>query len=176
MLNYKNLPYHTHWTEYPDLKPVLSALGLPPNEPGTAFAPYSSPAIIIPSANLKDGKPLMQSFTIATALEEQYPSPPLRLDASPTLEAEKVVRDVTLVIGWDAMVATQDVCLPPRSREYFARTRKEVFGATLEELSDAKGGEVAWMEAEKEGGVLEEMKGLLTKYKRDGMCLVVAPP
>lgn len=110
----------------------------------------------------------MHSLAIAIALEDLHPSPPLHLDTGLHLEAEKVVEALALVIWWDGLVYTQDVCLSPRSREYFARTRKEVFGASLEELRDAKGGEKAWVEAEREGGVLQAMGEFLRRHKKDG--------
>lgn len=110
----------------------------------------------------------MNSLSIVHALESLCPEPSLHLDTGLHLEAEKVVQALALVVWWDGMVYTQDVCLSPRSREFFKRTRKEVFGATLEELRDAKGGEGAWVEAEGEGGVMEGMGRFLAEHKRDG--------
>lgn len=138
--------------------------------------PYSSPTIILPPSEGDGGegkaKPIMHSLAIVHALEDLQPSPPLRLDTALHLEAEKVVESVALVIWWDGMVAMQDACLSERSRAYFARTRKEVFGASLEELRDVKGGEVAWGEAGKEGGVLAGMGAFLTRHKEDGELLL----
>lgn len=117
----------------------------------------------------------MNSLTIVSALENLYPEPSLHLDTNLHLEAEKVVESVALTIWWDGLVFTQDVCLSPRSREFFKRTRKDVFGASLEELAELKGGEGAWREAEKEGGVFEGLRGFLTRYKRDGEWLITLP-
>lgn len=164
ILNYKTLPYRTHWTEYPDLAPTLTALGVPPNAPGTAFMPYSSPTIRLPH----QGDVIMHSAAIAGRLEALHPTPSLRLDVGLHVEAERVVEAAAGVIWWDGLVRTQDVCLSERSRGYFARTRREVFGASLEELRAGRGGEGAWREAEREGGVLEGVRGFLTRYRRDG--------
>lgn len=165
-LNYKQLPYTTEWVEYPDLESRLSSLGLAPNEPGTAFAPYSSPSIRLP-----DGTMLMHSLTIAKKLEEFYPSPSLHLEAGIHDEAEEVVGKAGFTVWWDMMAEAQHTCLSERSQEFFARTRKEVFGASLEELAAAKGGELGWQEAEKEGGVLDGLKQFLAKHKREGEAL-----
>lgn len=109
----------------------------------------------------------MHSLPIASALETLAPSPSLHLDRGLHLEAEKVVEAVGGTLWWDMMVAGQGL-LPARSREYFARTRREVFGAGLEELARSRGREGAWREAEREGGVLEGMRAFLAGYKREG--------
>ena len=142
VLNYKNIPYETKFVEYPDLEATLSGLGLPPNEEGTAFAPYSSPTIRLP-----DGTMVMNSANIIPKLEAKYPKPSLYLETGLHKEAEKLITDLGLATWWDGMVTTKDELLPPRSSEYFARTRKEVFGASLEDCAAAKGGETAWKNA-----------------------------
>lgn len=169
VLNYKNIPYTTRFIEYPDLEPELSALGLAPNAPGTAFKPYSSPTILLPSSPT-NGKPepLMNSLPIVARLESLYPSPPLHLSSNLHLEAEKVVEAAAVVVWWDGMANMLTQTLTPRAAEYFDRTRKEIFGAGLEELARVKGGGAGWVEAEREGGVLEGLRDFLKNHKKDG--------
>ncbi|KAL9631284.1 MAG: hypothetical protein Q9204_004302, partial [Flavoplaca sp. TL-2023a] len=88
VLNYKSLPYRTHWLEFPEIAPHLQPLGIPPNTQGK---PYTVPTIHLPSSpSHHDGEYIMDSKAIAIALEAKYPEPPLHLDASELARAEEL--------------------------------------------------------------------------------------
>ncbi|GAB1733239.1 hypothetical protein NU195Hw_g8447t1 [Hortaea werneckii] len=70
-LNYKGIPYQTHWVDYLTLTPTLSSLGCPPNEQGR----YT-----VPTVRLPDGSWIMDSLVIARKLNEMYPEPKLIFD------------------------------------------------------------------------------------------------
>lgn len=87
LLNFKNIPYRTHWLEYPDIASAFESLNVKPN-PSSAPTPYSIPAITLP-----DGKThIMDSMNIAEHLDQTHPSPPIHLNDPIT---EKTVNAVT---------------------------------------------------------------------------------
>ncbi|KAL8993522.1 MAG: hypothetical protein Q9169_006280 [Polycauliona sp. 2 TL-2023] len=91
VLNYKSLPYKTHWLEFPDIAPHLKSLGIPPNSEGI---PYTVPTIHLPSSLPKspEDEYIMDSKAIAVALEAKYPEHPLHLDEPQLAKAEELWR------------------------------------------------------------------------------------
>jgi glutathione S-transferase len=90
----------------------------------------------------------MESRAIATALEKEFPSPPLYLVSSILPKVEALMPKT--------MLALQPVCLPriprdilnERSTYYFNKTREERFGMPLDEFENSEnGGEKAWENA-----------------------------
>ncbi|KAI4869710.1 putative glutathione S-transferase [Hypoxylon rubiginosum] len=137
-LNFKGLPYKTEWVEYPDIKPRFQD-HLPPVDL------YTIPAVIMP-----DGTWLMDSYTIADALEEKYPEPSLRLD-SPYIQ--RLRENLFEMMPPLTAIYKPKVCklvLNEPSAAYFRRTREVDEGMTLEQLEEQKGGAKAW-EAAKSG-------------------------
>ncbi|KAL8884592.1 MAG: hypothetical protein Q9215_007399 [Flavoplaca cf. flavocitrina] len=115
-LNYKSLPYKTHWLEFPDIAPHLQPLGIPPNTQGK---PYTVPTIHLPSSpSYPDGENIMDSKAIAIALEAKYPEPHLHLDAPELGRAEELwmqlLRSLVGVFG----PRVDSTLLNDRSREY----------------------------------------------------------
>ncbi|KAH9865450.1 hypothetical protein J1614_009034 [Plenodomus biglobosus] len=139
ILNYKNIPYTTHWLEYPDLAPTLASLGIPPNPkdtPGYA-TDYTSPAVRYP-----DGTFDMDSWRIAHALETRYPEPSLHLDDPIVVQVRDSIAGLFVPLRPHLIPKVPSV-LSERSAEYFYRTRKERFGVALQDV--AKGaGEANW--------------------------------
>ncbi|KAL8900045.1 MAG: hypothetical protein Q9207_005883 [Kuettlingeria erythrocarpa] len=133
ILNYKNLPYRTHWLEFPDIAPHFESLVISPNAQGK---PYTVPAIHFPST---DAHPvdeyIMGSEAIAAALEKAYPDPPLHLDAPELAKAEEqrgqTMRALVAVLG-RIFTAT---LLNERSKEYIEATV---------DLSGLPDGDEAW--------------------------------
>lgn len=58
VLNLKNIPFKTHWIEYPDIAPTFKSYNIPPNPQGTPYSPFPPSPSHIP---LK--KPHHQSLT-----------------------------------------------------------------------------------------------------------------
>jgi hypothetical protein len=146
ILNLKGIDYKTEWVEYPDLVPTLKAAGLPPNDPSSHgyFMDYTSPAI-----RLADGTYMMDSWKIAHALEERYPSPPLHLD-------KPIVEKIANQIG--VMRKPIEPLIIPKvpknilnkvSADYFELTREERYGKPLSLLESEDGGEKCWEGAKK---------------------------
>ncbi|GAB7358875.1 hypothetical protein MBLNU230_g4098t1 [Neophaeotheca triangularis] len=158
-LNYKQIPYHTDWTEYPDLEPRFKALGIPANSPtiNPNFS-YSSPAIRTPS-----GKFVMDSRLIADELEKLQPLPSLHLDSPAVDRAQEAVAEVLKSLGPVLMPRVPGI-LPERSAEYFHRTREQRFGMPLAEFERTQGGEGAWDGA----GAGFEMLGRLLRERPEG--------
>ncbi|KAL8917301.1 MAG: hypothetical protein Q9208_008022 [Pyrenodesmia sp. 3 TL-2023] len=88
VLNYKALPYRTHWLEFPDIAPCLKSHDIPPNAQGIA---YTVPTIHFPSSrNHPKDEYIMESRAIAIALETAYPEPSLHLDAPQLAKIEEL--------------------------------------------------------------------------------------
>ncbi|KAL8851802.1 MAG: hypothetical protein Q9221_003316 [Calogaya cf. arnoldii] len=101
VLNFKSIPYKTHWLELPDIAPHLKSLGVPPKPEGTPYTiptiltqsppPYTIPTIHLPSSGSQsENEYIVDSKVIAHALEARYPDPPLHLDAPQLAKAEEL--------------------------------------------------------------------------------------
>ncbi|KAK3950142.1 hypothetical protein QBC32DRAFT_326372 [Pseudoneurospora amorphoporcata] len=163
-LNYKRLPYHTEWTEYPDIAPTLRP-HLPPAAPEPSTSAYTIPTIKFP-----DGTYVMDSKEIAQALEERYPSPQypsLHLDSPVLAKLEPLVNPGLLgkVVGIFVPGVAKRV-LAPASADYFIKTREEAFGMKLDELEKTQGGVGVY--TDKIAGQLREVTSLLNETKDKG--------
>ena len=155
MLNYKSIPYKTHWLEYPDIEPHFKSLSIPPNQEGT---PYTIPAITLP-----DGTHVMDSQTIALALEKRYPNKSVHLDSPYVDKVGKLIPGIMGTLTGVCMPLVPRTILNPRSAKYFEETRAVKFGMPLSQLEKEKGGESAWEEAkpviQEAGKLLKENDG-----------------
>jgi glutathione S-transferase len=106
----------------------------------------------------------MDSRKIAQALEEQHPSPPLRLSSPylPKLEAllPKIMPPLRGVY-WPLVPAR---LLNPPSQAYWHQTRAKLAGMPLDQLQREQGGEPAWGKAEE---FAKEVTAML-KEREDG--------
>ena len=168
------------WTEYPEIAPTFrnvyvrslltayswsTSLGLlttttnsgvPPNKEGT---PYTIPVLRFPRSPTSEPRWVMESRAIAAALEQEFPSPPLHLDAAILPKVEALVSKISPALAPIFVPRVARDILNPRSISYFVRTRKEKFGMPLDELEKSeKGGEAAWKNA---GPHLSELAVLL---------------
>ncbi|PQE28700.1 glutathione s-transferase protein [Rutstroemia sp. NJR-2017a WRK4] len=142
-LNYKNIPYKTEWTEYPDVAPKLKSFGLPPNESGV---PYS-----IPTVRLPDGSYLQDSKPIAYKLESLYPAPEypsLNLSSPLHEKVQEIIPKFALPLRpvWMPRIPTD--ILNEKSAAYFNETREKIVGMPLSEYGKKEGGEEVWAKAE----------------------------
>ncbi|KAL8856101.1 MAG: hypothetical protein Q9178_007296 [Gyalolechia marmorata] len=159
ILNYKKIPYTTHWLEYPDIAPHHTALGIPPNQPSETSlvpTPYTLPTIRIPTSLLthsnesgKDDKDkdryIMDSTLIATELEKMYPDPPLYLNSEEQQRIQQIWGSILKVIGPTLLPKVVRI-LNERSVPYFVETREKAFGAKLQVLEKEEVQEKAWRE------------------------------
>lgn len=143
-LNYKSIPYKTSWTEYPDLASTFTTLGIPPNDPSNPafYASYTSPAI-----QYADGTLSLDSWLIAHALEQQYPSPSLHLDDPIVVQVRDHILEITKPL-MPHLIPKVPAVLTERSAEYFYRTREVRFGAPLQEIERTKANEECWREVQ----------------------------
>ncbi|KDQ33913.1 hypothetical protein PLEOSDRAFT_1061513 [Pleurotus ostreatus PC15] len=138
-LNYKGLAYQTVWVEYPDIEEVCKKIGAAPTR--TVAPLYTLPVI----HDTSTGVILSDGPAIAEYLDKQYPDTP-KLFPSGT---------VALQYGFiaahaDAITSLFVFALPkansilnPRSEEYFRRTREQMFGKKMEELTPVGDARVA---------------------------------
>ncbi|KAJ5116548.1 Glutathione S-transferase-like protein ustS [Penicillium angulare] len=101
--------YTQSWISYPDVAPLLKALGVKPNEEGN---PYTLPAICDKSiaSTINPNGIMMDSLSIATHLDKLYPSPPLFPSGDSSLA---LVETVNKTMGGMAPALRQIV--PPKS-------------------------------------------------------------
>lgn len=134
VLNFKGIPYTQTWISYPDIKPLITGFGLPPNESGI---PYTLPAIIHKSSIASNPHgAMMDSLPIVLHLDKVFPSNPL----FPSGDASYALMLAVERISSGAAPAFRSMILPrvpekldPRGKEYFIRTRSEWFGKPLAE-------------------------------------------
>lgn len=150
VLNFKQIPYTTSWTEYPDLAPKLSSLGIPPNDRSAPDykTEYASPAITLP-----DGTHMMDSWPIAHKLEELYPSPSLHLDDPIVVRVRDQIANIMKPLTGFVIPKVPKRVLNERSAAYFNETRKDRFGMSLVEVEEKMATGEMWEEAR--GPVLE---------------------
>ncbi|RMY98397.1 hypothetical protein D0864_04395 [Hortaea werneckii] len=148
-LNYKNIPYQTHWVDHVTLKPTLSSLGYPPNDEGQ----YT-----VPTVRLPDGSWIMDSLVIARKLNDIHPEPKLIIDETSLADMQKGLGMTArplfpVIMPRIATIVTQE------SEAHFREIRAKDFGMPLEEFERTKGGEKAWTDAEPGFRFLAELYG-----------------
>ncbi|KAF5872244.1 putative glutathione s-transferase protein [Botrytis fragariae] len=154
LLNYKEIPYKTTWIEYPDIEPTFKSLQVQPNTSGIQ---YTIPTIQIPERGY-----VQDSSTIATLLEQLYPTPSLKIETSALSQVEDLIPKLQLSIRpfWLPLLAKG--LLNDASRAYFEETRKERVGMDIYEYGEKEGKEKCWEDAEpvvRELGKLLKAKG-----------------
>ncbi|SMY19031.1 unnamed protein product [Zymoseptoria tritici ST99CH_1A5] len=143
VLNFKKLPYKTEWVEYPDLASTFKSFEIAPNAPPQAE--YTSPVVRLPN-----GRYIMESRAIARELEELKPEPSIQLDSPYVQKTFDLLGQIWPPLRSIVLPRVPIMLLPPRSAEYFERTREEQFGKPLAEVAKTDGaGEGPWQEAEK---------------------------
>ncbi|KAI4113594.1 MAG: hypothetical protein LQ345_005459 [Seirophora villosa] len=163
VLNYKSIPYTTHWLEFPDIKPHHEALSIPPN-PEDPDKPSALPsAYTIPTVRYSDdGTYMMDSAAIAHALEKRHPSPPLHLDTPQQAKIEALwPKLVPIVFPCITFKIVNDL-LNERSAQYIVETREKAFGFKIAELENVDV-DAVWEEAKpvlrELGDILRENEG-----------------
>jgi len=140
-LNYKGLPYHTEWIEYPDIKSHCIDIGASPSEIEPSGEPYYSlPVIYDPNTS----ETITDSFQIALYLDRQYPEMPKLF---PVPNTESLSYGFLTAMGknfraplYPMILAGVCECLNERSAVYFRETREANYvPKTLEEVSYGKG-------------------------------------
>lgn len=165
VLNYKKIPYTTHFITHDEIEPVLSSIGIPPNPPKPSGAPgppvsrYTVPAIKFPN-----GTAIMDSANIALKLEELQPEPGLHLENGLHDELMKVFGAMMMPLMAICYPCIQRNILLPETVRGWTAKKEANFGMSLQELEETKGGEKAW-EAAQPG--LEMMRRFLREKKRD---------
>ena len=178
VLNFKGIPYTQSWISYPDIKPLITGLGLPPNREGI---PYTLPAIIHRSSVTSNPNgALMDSLPIVLHLDKTFPSPSVfpSGDASYALvlavqKGCKLLRPVISKLVIPRVVEHLD----DRGQKYFNETRSAWFGKPLAQVhpTDQASLDELWKLAETEAAVLIHMlkgrdgkKGLFFEGEKAG--------
>ena len=120
-------------------------------------AKYTLPAIKLP-----DGTFQMGSGIIASRLSTMFPDPPLSLDLED--EAHQAYQKALLPLFPNLMPKIRENWITEYALPYWTRTREALFGMTVDQFHELKGGEKAW-EIAKPG--LDGLKRFLTENKKD---------
>jgi glutathione S-transferase len=126
ILNYKKIPYTTHWIEYPDIAPTFSSIGIPPNDSSVPWE-YTAPVIRLPN-----GEYVMESTNIAARLDTLYPEPALPIKASDPAIVNGIFGQLFGPLKAPFLVCVHDL-LSPRSQEYFQQDREQSYGESLDQ-------------------------------------------
>lgn len=156
-LNYKQISYHTEWTEYPDIAAKFESFGIKPNLPneGKAYA--------IPAARFPDGSYVMDSFCIAQALEKFQPEPSMHLDNGYIEKIRKAAGMTLQALAPLAVPRVPELLLNKTSQDYFNEDRSKRFGMPLTEIHKTPDAMNAWESAQPG---IEGLKALL--HENDG--------
>lgn len=160
MLNFKGIPYTQSWISYPDIKPLMIDLGVPPNKDGR---PYTLPAIIHKaSVTSPTSGAMMDSLPIAMHLDKAFPNPPLfpSGDASYALVIEVARIASLLEPGFRPLIIPRvPDHLDPRGEAYFHETRAVALGKPLSEIrpKDKETLDKMWSLVEEESAPLIKM-------------------
>ncbi|KAL4778306.1 hypothetical protein BJX76DRAFT_352711 [Aspergillus varians] len=160
VLNFKSIPYTQSWISYPDIKPLIISLGLPPN---TAGRPYTLPAIIHKASITSNANgAMMDSLPIVTHLDTVFPSPPLFPSGDASYVIFVAVGRIISRLGpvlRSFIVPRVPGHLDERGSVYFHETRAVAFGRPLSEVRPTEKAELEglWEVVEREGPVLVEM-------------------
>lgn len=112
-------------------------------------ASSSSPAYTVPAIyHAPTNTYMMDSYAIVAWLEKQYPDPPLTLTSDLGKEVEAKGRAAFANAYRTSLMSREPAVLPPRSAEYFRRTREATLNHTLEELLADGKEEKVWAELE----------------------------
>ncbi|CAG9952149.1 unnamed protein product [Clonostachys rosea f. rosea IK726] len=171
MLNYKRIPYHTIFLEFPDIEPTLKELGIACYDSASGSKhKYTVPAIYHVSTNTY----IMDSPAISKFLESTYPSPPVPLTSELGREIETKARSTIAPTFATSVMPREINILSPRSKEYFRRTREALIGRRLEDLcADSEKEEQTW------DAVADDMRAvgaLMLTHKAEGPFVLGAQP
>jgi len=170
MLNYKDIPYRTIFLEFPDIEPTLKGLGLVPGESASGSKiKYTVPAI----QHVPTNTYMMDSVPIAEFLESTYPDPPVPLTSELGRKIEARARTVVGPVFRTSVMPREIGILPPRSQEYFRRTREASLGHRLEDLLDPDKEEQTWNAV---GDSMRAVGELMRTHKADGPFVLGARP
>ncbi|KAJ6111737.1 hypothetical protein N7523_007798 [Penicillium sp. IBT 18751x] len=159
VLNFKGIPYTQSWISYPDIKPLVTGLDLPPNKEGI---PYTLPAIIHSSVTTNPNGAMMDSLPIVEHLDKLFPSPPLFPSGDASYALFIAVRKIASSLGpaiSARIIPRVPDGLDPRGQEYFIRTRTEWYGKPLAEVlpTDQEKIDELWTLVEKQAPALIEV-------------------
>ncbi|KAI8628957.1 thioredoxin-like protein [Xylariaceae sp. FL1651] len=133
LLNFKGLDYETQWLEYPDIKPRLKE-----------HFPKDQESFTIPTVIMPDGTYIMDSWKIAQALEEQYPSPSLHLDSPLRQKSLDILSEAQKCLRPIYMVQVPKRLLKEYNYAYWKETREKSAGMPLDQFEKEQGGEKAY--------------------------------
>lgn len=106
----------------------------------------------------------MDSHAIAQTLDSHFPLPPLHLSHPLTPLIISLVTSLATPLRPFTIPLVPSL-LPPRSKEYFERTRAVRFGKSLEDVAAQDATEGCWEEARGPAG---ELSGLLGRTEGEG--------
>ncbi|KII85690.1 hypothetical protein PLICRDRAFT_31819 [Plicaturopsis crispa FD-325 SS-3] len=120
ILNYKRLPYHTVWVEFPDVEGTMRSLNAPPSSVRSDGRPvYALPVIVDPHRPIV----LSDANTIADYLEHTYPARSIFPEGSRAVQGLFVhyIQEVFAKPLLPIMVPVSHQNLPPRSQSHLMR-------------------------------------------------------
>ncbi|PBK99990.1 hypothetical protein ARMGADRAFT_1008482 [Armillaria gallica] len=167
VLNYKGLPHHTEWVEFPDIEGLYKRLGAQASatKPDGVTPYYTLPLLHDHST----GALVSDSAAIARYLDKTYPETPSVIpkgtDAFHYAFTEALQSHFRATALWRITLAKSNSILNPVSEEYYRRTREASLRLGGQKLEDVvpKG-----EEREREWAKLEEVFGKVDAWYGKG--------
>jgi glutathione S-transferase len=126
--------------------------------------PWKEPIYTVPTVRFPDGTYIMDSRRIAEAINERYPSPPLRIESKYYTWLEKNYGRLMTDLEGVYIPNIPRRLLNEASQPFWYETRSKAVGMPLDQLEEERGGGVAWGLVEP---LLKEVAGML-RENRDG--------
>ncbi|THY06483.1 hypothetical protein D6D01_09891 [Aureobasidium pullulans] len=153
-LNYLGLSYKHNEISYPDIASFLPTLGVQASGKSTDF---TLPAVTFPD------KTIMESTAIAERLASMSPENEKKLfpqgekskAAAKKFDTKEVWGRIFMAMAKQHVLPFVPAFLDDRGKEYFYRTREEVFGGSLDKMREDA------LEAEKEDGLQAKVEAAL---------------
>ncbi|KAK0184928.1 hypothetical protein F5146DRAFT_1005985 [Armillaria mellea] len=133
-LNYKGIPYHMEWVEYPNIKGLYKSFGIPASatKKDQVTPYYTLPVLHDPST----GAIISKSAAIVEYLEATYPDTPCLIP--PRTRALHAAFIATFESQMKALgpfsTPAVNVILSPRSQVFHRKMREESSGVTIEDM------------------------------------------
>ncbi|KAK0457217.1 uncharacterized protein EV420DRAFT_1549441 [Desarmillaria tabescens] len=166
-LNFKGIPYHTEWVEFPDIEGLYKKFNIQASSTQQdGVTPYYTVPLLHDSST---GAIISESAAIVEYLETTYPDTPRlippgtkALHAAFTSAFEPQIMAIV-----PFSIPAVNAILNPRSEAFFRKTREESFGMTIEDMGPL--GELK----EKQLALLKHDLGKVDKWMTEGDAFVM---
>ncbi|KEQ89063.1 hypothetical protein M438DRAFT_350525 [Aureobasidium pullulans EXF-150] len=153
-LNYLGLSYKHNEISYPDIASFLPTLGVQASGKSTDF---TLPAVTFPDKTIMESTAIAEKLASTSAEfgKKLFPQGEKSIAAAKKFDTKEVWGRIFTAMAKEHILPFVPAFLDDRGREYFYRTREEIFGGGLDEMREGA------LEAEKEHGLQAKIETAL---------------